>query len=76
MSIQLPPVDGAVVLQALRAALLTGLDHPHDAEPDLGGDQWPDPYLVPVSDLAGALVEVAGVYLRGKITAADNADVY
>jgi hypothetical protein len=77
MSIQLPPADGAVVLQALRAAL-GDLDHPHDREPgpEPGGDQRPDPYQVPVSDLADAMVEVAGAYLRGKITAADNADVY
>jgi HNH endonuclease len=71
----LPPADGAVVLQALRAAL-GDLDHPHDAKPDLAGDERPDPYKVPVGDLADALVEVAGAYLRGKITAADNADVY
>jgi hypothetical protein len=49
MSIHLPPADGAVVLQSLRAAL---------------------------GDLADALVEVAGAYLRGKIATADNADVY
>jgi hypothetical protein len=75
MSIKLPPADGAVVLQALRAAL-GDLDHPHDAKPDLAGDERPDPYKVPVGDLADALVEVAGAYLRGKITAADNADLY
>jgi hypothetical protein len=75
MTVQLPPADGAVVLQALRAAL-GDLDHPHDQAPDLAGEQRPEEFKVPVSDLAEALVEVAGAYLRGKITAADNADVY
>jgi hypothetical protein len=76
---QLPPADGAVVLQALRAAL-GDLDHPHDQTPDpapdLAGDQRPAEFKVPASDLAGALVEVAGAYLRGKITTAGNADIY
>jgi hypothetical protein len=77
MSIHLPPADGAVVLQAMRAAL-GDLDHPHDGKPgpDLAGDERPEQFKVPASDLAEALVEVAGAYLRGKITAADNADVY
>jgi hypothetical protein len=81
MTVQLPPADGAVVLQALRAAL-GDLGHPHDGQPapgpapDLAGDQRPDEYKVPVSDLAGALVEIAGGYLRGKIATAGNADIY
>jgi hypothetical protein len=75
MTVQLPPADGAVVLQALRAAL-GDLDHPHDQAADLAGEQRPDEFKVPASDLAEALIEVAGGYLRGKIATADNADVY
>jgi hypothetical protein len=75
MSIHLPPADGAVVLQSLRAAL-GDLDHPHDQAQDLAGGQRPDEFKVPASDLAEALVEVAGAYLRDKIATADNADVY
>ena len=69
------PADGAVVLQALRAAV-GDLDHPHDPPPDLAGDQRPEEYKVAASDLAEALVEVAAAYLRGKVASADNADVY
>jgi len=75
MTVHLPPADGAVVLQALRAAL-GDLDHPHDMAQDLAGDQRPSEFKVPAGDLADALVEVAGAYLRGKIVSADNADVY
>jgi Domain of unknown function (DUF222) len=77
MGVHLPPADGAVVLQALRAAL-GDLDHPHDGkpEPDLAGDQRPEEFKVPVGELAEALVEMAGAYLRGKVVSADNADVY
>jgi 5-methylcytosine-specific restriction endonuclease McrA len=84
MTIQLPPAAGAVVLQALRAAV-GDLDHPHEEEDkDGGGDkildlssgEWPDEYKVDAENLADALVEVSGNYLRGKITAADNADIY
>lgn len=75
MTVRLPPADGAVVLQALRAAI-GDLDHPHDHAPDLAGDQRPEEFKVAAADLADALVEVAGAYLRGKIASADNADVY
>jgi Domain of unknown function (DUF222)/HNH endonuclease len=84
MTIQLPPAQGAVVLQALRAAV-GDLDHPHEKQDkdraddkivDLASDQWPDEYKVDAENLADALVEVSGNYLRGKITAADNADIY
>jgi hypothetical protein len=43
---------------------------------DLSSDQWPDEYKVDAENLADALVEVSGNYLRGKITAANNADIY
>jgi 5-methylcytosine-specific restriction endonuclease McrA len=77
----LPPHDGAVVLQALRASL-GDLDHPHDArdgEPGLdNGDRPPrdEAARVPAEDLADALTEVCGAFLQGKIAAADNPDVY
>ena len=72
---QLPPADGAVLLQALRAAL-GDLDHPHEAAPELGADQRPEEFKVDAGDLAEALTEVAAAYLRGKVVSADNADVY
>ena len=77
MTAQLPPADGAVLLQALRAAM-HDVEHPHDGkrEPDLAGDQRPDEFKVAAEDLAEALVEVAAAYLRGKVVSADNADVY
>jgi hypothetical protein len=87
VSLYLPPADGAVVLQALRAA--TGDLDRQDGEtpagagagagqpvPDLTGDGWPAPFLVAVTDLAAALVAICGGYLGGKIAAADNADIY
>jgi hypothetical protein len=87
-SLHLPPADGAVVLQALRAA--TGdLDRQDGGTPaagsgagegqpvpDLTGDGWPAPFLAAVTDLAAALVAICGGYLGGKIAAADNADIY
>ncbi len=77
ISAQLPPADGAVLLQALRAAM-HDVEHPHDQKPspDLAGDQRPEEFKVAAEDLAEALVEVAAAYLRGKVISADNADVY
>src|SRR5580698_5661822 len=51
---QLPPADGAVLLQALRAAM-HDVEHPHDAQPppDLGGGQRPEEFTVTTGDLAG-----------------------
>ena len=87
VTLHLPPADGAVVLQALRAA--TGdLDRQDAGQaaarepaagepvPDLSGDGWPAPFLVATADLAAALVAICGGYLGGKIAAADNADIY
>jgi 5-methylcytosine-specific restriction endonuclease McrA len=79
ISVHLPAADGAVVLQALRAA--TGdLDHPHDDHDDEGADvsaqTRPEPLKVATENLAEALTEVAGAYLAGKVAAADNADIY
>jgi hypothetical protein len=79
LTVHLPAADGAVVLQALRAAS-GDLDHPHDGpaspDQDLSTGEWPQKFKVAAGNLADALVEVAGNYLRGKITTADNADIY
>ena len=81
-TIQLPPEQGAVLLQALRAAV-DDLEHPHDEEegrrdkPDpVTADSRPEPFRIDTKDLADALAEVAGGYLRRKIVSADNADIY
>jgi len=47
-----------------------------DHEPDFGSPQRPPRLDVPVEDLAAALTALAASYLRGKISTADNADVY
>jgi Domain of unknown function (DUF222)/HNH endonuclease len=82
LTVHLPAADGAVVLQALRAAA-GDLDHPHEeaagvsAETrDVSAETRPEPLKVAAQDLAEALTEVAGAYLAGKIAAAGNADIY
>jgi 5-methylcytosine-specific restriction endonuclease McrA len=81
ISAKLPAADGAVVLQALRAAA-GDCEHPHRPHSD---DTAED--ARPAEDsgrqaatcrasLADALVQVAGTYLRGKIAAAGNPDIY
>ncbi len=77
---RLPPLAGAVLLKALRAAA-ADLDHPHDdggedagvsAETPAGGNQ-----AVPTSSsLADALLAVAEAFLAGKAAAADDPEVY
>ncbi|HEX6524306.1 MAG TPA: DUF222 domain-containing protein [Streptosporangiaceae bacterium] len=80
-TVALPPEQGAVLLQALRAAA-GDLEHPHDQQerrdkPDpVTAGARPEPFRVDTKDLADALAEVAGAYLRGKIASADNADIY
>jgi Domain of unknown function (DUF222) len=72
MAIRLPPADGAVVLQALRAA--TGdLAHPHEGQPPA---EPTEPVVTTPANLADALVEVAGAYLADKVGAASNPDIY
>jgi hypothetical protein len=65
----LPPEDGAVVLQALRAGR-EDLEHPHERE--RSHDEAP----CPVEDLADALADVCASYLQAKVARADNPDVY
>ena len=106
---RLPATEGAVVLQALRAAA-DDCEHPHRLHPDPAEDTGqaagggPSAGGVPVpagtragddasgdpgdgdpagqdagtcrASLADALVEVAGMYLSGKIATAGNPDIY
>ena len=80
---RLPPLAGAVLLKALRAAA-GDLEHPHDdagvsAEtvagegPAASGGQQP---TVTSSSLADALLVIAEAFLAGQVAAADNPDVY
>ena len=77
---RLPPLQGAVLLKALRAAA-GDLDHPHDdGGEDAGvsaetppGDK---PAVATSSSLADALVAVAEAFLAGKVAAADDPEVY
>ena len=78
---RLPPLQGAVLLQALRAAA-GDLDHPHDPE-DGGGDGVPaetaagdQPRVETSSSLADSLLVIAEAFLASKIAAADNPEVY
>ncbi|MGH3189070.1 MAG: DUF222 domain-containing protein [Streptosporangiaceae bacterium] len=86
---RLPPLDGAVLLQALRAAA-ADLEHPHDdgagvsaetptAETPAGelpAASAAQPLTATSSSLADAVVVLAEAFLAGKTAAADNPDVY
>ena len=89
---RLPPLAGAVLLQALRAAA-GDLDHPHGGQdpgvsaetpagaPPAGETPTEEPAtLAPVtvtsSHLADALLVIAETFLAGKVADAENADVY
>ena len=88
---RLPPLAGAVLLQALRAAA-GDLDHPHDgqdasvsAETPPAGDAAagepaaaarPGPATVTSSRLADALLVIAEAFLAGQVADAENPDVY
>jgi len=78
MSVRLPANDGAVVLQALRAAC-GDLEHPHHQHDDDHVKAAPDAVAsrqqAPAS-LADALVDMAEALLAGKIARASNPDIY
>jgi len=82
----LPPLAGAVLLKALRAAA-GDLEHPHrsDAEQGPASEErgvsaetpaagQPEPPTS--SNLADALLAIAEAFLAGKVAAADDPDVY
>jgi 5-methylcytosine-specific restriction endonuclease McrA len=82
LSVVLPAIDGAVVLQALRAAA-RDLEHPH--RPHAGDDAGPagvsaetpgDPATLAAGSLADALLDLAQAYLSGKVTAASDPGIY
>jgi Domain of unknown function (DUF222)/HNH endonuclease len=78
----LPPLQGAVLLKALRAA--TGdLEHPHDGQEARvsaetpAADQAETPGAAPTSSsLADALLVIAEAFLAGKIAEAADPEVY
>jgi Domain of unknown function (DUF222) len=81
---RLPPLQGAVLLKALRAAI-RDLEHPHGAVPPdeavppgvcAGTPPVSEPRIATSTGLADALVVIAEAFLAGKIAAADNPDVY
>jgi Domain of unknown function (DUF222)/HNH endonuclease len=82
---RLPPLQGAVLLKALRAAV-SDLEHPHlsDAEhahPVQGSDvaetsATGQPQTLTSSSLADALLVIAEAFLGGKVAAADDPEVY
>ena len=78
---RLPPLQGAVLLQALRAAA-GDLEHPHKHEEEGAGVSAETPAAagLPVvatsSSLADALLVVAEAFLAGKVAGADDPEVY
>jgi pyruvate/2-oxoglutarate dehydrogenase complex dihydrolipoamide acyltransferase (E2) component len=75
---RLPPLQGAVLLKALRAAA-GDLVHPHDdEEPDVSAETPADakPRLETSSSLADALLVIAEAFLADKVARADDPDVY
>ena len=78
-TIRLPPLQGAVLLQALRAAA-GDADHPHDPDGTRrgvpAGTPQRDPQARSSASLADALLVIAESFLADKIAAADNPDLY
>ena len=78
---RLPPLQGAVLLKALRAAA-GDLEHPHHAHDgeDRGvSAETPGegkPGVETSSSLADALLVIAEAFLAGKVAAADDPEVY
>ena len=77
---RLPPLQGAVLLKALRAAA-GDLEHPHKHEEEGAGVSAETPAGggppgATSSSLADALVAVAEAFLAGKVAGADDPEVY
>jgi hypothetical protein len=75
---RLPPLAGAVLLKALRAAACD-LEHPHDGQPpDVSAETRPaaQPSAPTSSSLADALLVIAEAFLAEKVAAADDPEVY
>ena len=83
---RLPPLQGAVLLKALRAAA-SDLEHPHSSDAEQGhpaqrtgrsrGSAATAHPLAPTSSsLADALLVIAEAFLVEKVAAADDAEVY
>jgi Domain of unknown function (DUF222)/HNH endonuclease len=78
----LPPLAGAVLLKALRAAV-GDLEHPHDGQaPDVSAETSGEtpatgqPLAPTSSSLADALLVIAEAFLAEKVAAADDPEVY
>lgn len=79
LTVRLPPADGAVVLQALRA--VTGdlgrqADHEEHEVAERVSAETPSSEVSTPASLADALVEIAGAFLGHKIETASNPDIY
>src|SRR5580704_5578335 len=85
---RLPPLQGAVLLKALRGAA-GDLEHPHESQPPDVSAETPaggqpasgqpaagQPGTPTSTSLADALVIVCEAFLAGKVAAADDPDVY
>ena len=78
---RLPPLQGAVLLKALRAAV-GDLEHPYKHEEERAGVSAETPAAagLPVvatsSSLADALLVVAEAFLAGKVAGADDPELY
>ena len=83
-TLRLPPLQGAVLLQALRAAV-GDLEHPHDdsagvsaetSDASASGADTGTAGQQTSGSLADALVAIAEAFLADKVASADNPDVY
>ncbi len=75
---RLPPLQGAILLKALRAAC-ADLDRPRDsaeADVETPAISSPTPAVQTSSSLADGLVAVAESFVAGKVSGADDAEVY
>jgi hypothetical protein len=81
VTLHLPPLEGAALLQALRAAA-GDLEHPHgraEADGDVSAETPAEPSRDPAptsSNLADALVTVAESFLVGRAATAASPDLY